>query len=139
METTSVASQLRLAIARTNRRMRQEGGGGLPQAQHTALVSVERFGPLTPSELAAHERIQRPSATRVLAKLEEAGLVERTADPNDKRSALIAITPAGKDLLLQIRHAKDVYLEHRLETLNPAELATLQEAAQILERMLENE
>src|SRR3954451_9619355 len=136
METTSLASHLRLAIARTNRRMRQEGGG-LPASQHSALVSVERFGPLTPSELAVHERIQRPTATRVIAKLEESGLVQRTADPKDKRSALIALTPAGQDLLLTVRHAKDVYLEQRLETLSPEELTTLQEAARILERMLD--
>jgi len=139
MQTTSLASQLRLAIARTNRRMRQAGGGGLPLSQHSALISVERFGPLTPSELATHERIQRPTATRVIAKLEDVGLVERTADPRDGRSALIAITPAGRDLLEQIRHAKDVYLEQRLETLDRDELATLQDAARILERMLAGE
>ena len=135
METTSLASQLRLAVNRTSRRMRQEGGG-LSPSQHSALVSIEGLGPLTPSELASHERIQRPSATRVIAKLEEAGLVERTADPNDGRSALIAITPAGRDLLVQVRHARDVYLEGRLQTLRPEELATLQDAARILERML---
>ncbi len=139
MQTNSLASHLRLAIARTNRRMRQEGGGSLPPSQHSALVSVERFGPLTPSELAAHERIQRPTATRVIAKLEEAGVVQRTADPDDGRSALIALTPAGQDLLSRVRHAKDAYLEQRLETLSSAELATLQQAARILERMLEDE
>ena len=137
METTSLASQLRLAIGRTNRRLRQEGGSGVPQSQYSALISVERFGPLTPSELAAHERIQRPTATRVLAKLEEAGLVERTADPRDGRSALIAPTPAGRELLLKVRHAKDVYLEHRLQTLSADELATLQKAARVLERLLD--
>jgi DNA-binding MarR family transcriptional regulator len=136
MQITSLASQLRLVVGRTNRRLRQEAGGALPQSQHTALISVERHGPLTPSELAAHERIQRPTATRVIAKLEAAGLVERTADPDDRRSSLIALTPAGQELLLQIRRAKDVYLEHRLETLAPEELVTLQEAARILERML---
>jgi DNA-binding MarR family transcriptional regulator len=138
MQTISLASRLRLTIGRTSRRLRQEGGGGLPASQYSALVSVERFGPLTPSEMAVHERIQRPSATRVIAKLEEAGLVERASDPNDGRSSLIALTPAGRALLEQVRHAKDVYLEHRLETLSRQELATLQEAAGILERMLED-
>ena len=65
MQTTSLASLLRLTIGRTNRRLRQEGGGELPSSQYSALVSVDRHGPLTPSELAAHERIQRPTATRV--------------------------------------------------------------------------
>jgi DNA-binding MarR family transcriptional regulator len=138
MQITSLASRLRLTIGRTNRRLRQEGGGELPSSQYSALVSVDRFGPLTPSEVAVHERIQRPTATRVIGKLEECGLVQRTADPRDGRSALIAITPAGSQLLEQVRHAKDVYLEARLETLSARELATLQEAARILERMLED-
>jgi DNA-binding MarR family transcriptional regulator len=137
MQTTSLASRLRLTIGRTSRRLRQAGGGGVPSSQYSALVTVERFGPLTPSELADRERIQRPSATRVLTRLEDAGLVARTPDPRDGRSALIALTPAGTALLAEVRHAKDTYLEHRLDTLTPTELATLEDAAQILERLLD--
>ena len=136
MQTTSLASLLRLTIGRTNRRLRQEGGGELPSSQYSALVSVDRHGPLTPSELAAHERIQRPTATRVIAKLEDAGLLQRTADPRDGRSALITLTPAGEQLLGQVRHAKDVFLEDRLERLSAKERETLAAAAAILERML---
>jgi DNA-binding MarR family transcriptional regulator len=136
MQTTSLASRLRLSIGRMSRRLRQEGGGGLPSSQYSALVTIERHGPLTPSELAERERIQRPSATRVLARLEETGLVERTPDPSDGRSALIALTPAGSALLGEVRHAKDVYLEQRLETLTAKERATLEDAAEILERLL---
>ena len=137
MQTTSLASRLRLTIGRLNRRLRQEAGHGLPPSQLSALVSVERFGPLTPSELADRERIQRPTATRLLARMEEDGLVVRTPDPRDGRSALITVTDAGQALLREVRHAKDVYLEHRLETLSADELATLEEAARILERMLD--
>jgi DNA-binding MarR family transcriptional regulator len=136
MQTTSLASRLRLSIGRMSRRLRQEGGGGLPSSQYSALVTIERHGPLTPSELADRERIQRPSATRVLARLEEDGLVERTPDPSDRRSALIALTPDGTALLGDVRRAKDVYLEQRLESLRPQERATLEDAAQILERLL---
>src|SRR4051794_31645003 len=99
MLTKSIApplpARLRLAIARTARRLRQEAGGGLSPSLNAALATVERHGPLTPSELAERERVQRPTITRVVAKLEEAGLVERTADPVDRRSALIAVTPEG--------------------------------------------
>jgi len=136
MPTTSLASRLRLTIGRMSRRLRQAGGGGVPSSQYSALITVERHGPLTPSELADRERIQRPTATRILGRLHEAGLVERTPDPDDGRSALIALTPAGAELLAEVRHAKDAYLEHRLETLTPAERATLEDAAEILERLL---
>ncbi len=136
MQTTSLASRLRLTIGRTSRRLRQEGGGEIPSSQYSALVSVDRHGPLTPSELAVHERIQRPTATRVLAKLEDAGLIERTADPHDGRSTLVTTTPAGRALLGQVRHAKDAFLERHLETLTDHELDTLAAAAGILDRML---
>src|SRR5437764_290400 len=79
MVTTSLAAHLRVVIARTARRLRQEAGVDLSPSQTAALGTVERRGPLTPSELAACERIQRPTATRVIARLEEAGLVGRAA------------------------------------------------------------
>src|SRR5215213_5645450 len=94
-----LAAHLRLAVARTARRLRQEAGGGLSPTLTAALATVDRHGPLTPSELAARERIQRPTATRLLARLEEDGLVARTADPGDRRSSLVAITADGRSLL----------------------------------------
>ena len=72
---TDLAARLRLGITRHGRRLRQEAGGLLSPSQIAALATIERHGPLTPSELAQRERIQRPTVTRVLARLEEAGLV----------------------------------------------------------------
>ena len=80
---TDTAARLRLAIVRTARRMRQEAGGGLSPSQAAALATVDRHGPLTPSELAAHERVQRPTIARLLARMEEDGLVTRAPDPSD--------------------------------------------------------
>src|SRR5690349_25101369 len=94
-----LASRLRLAVARTARRLRQEAGGGLSPTLTAALASIDRHGPLTPSELADLERIKRPTATRLIAKLEEGELVARTSDPSDRRSSLIATTPQGRELI----------------------------------------
>src|SRR5436190_22481390 len=111
METTStisgLAAHLRVAVARTARRLRQEAGGGLSPTLRAALPTIERHGPLTPSELAARERVQRPTATKLVGKLEAAGLVSRTADPSDRRSTLIATTPEGRALLHELRTRKD--------------------------------
>src|SRR3954470_9269327 len=96
---TDLAARLRLTITRTARRLRQEGGGSLSPSQGAALATVERHGPLTPSELATRERVQRPTITRVLDRLEETGLVMRAADPADRRSSLVTLTPAGTALL----------------------------------------
>jgi DNA-binding MarR family transcriptional regulator len=102
--TPELAGHLRLIIVRTARRLRQEAGGELSPSMTAALSTVERHGPMTPSELAARERIQRPTATRVLARLEEAGLVQRTPDPQDRRSSLLTATPAGRELLDELRN-----------------------------------
>src|ERR671928_33430 len=96
---SGLAEHLRLAVARTARRLRQEAGGGLSPTLTAALASIENHGPLTPSELADRERIKRPTATRLIGTLGGAGLVTRTADISDRRSSLIAITPEGRELM----------------------------------------
>ena len=143
MQTSSkappVASRLRLAVARTARRLRQEAGGGLSPTLSAALATIDRHGPLTPSELADRERVKRPTATRLLATLEEGSLVARTSDPSDRRSSLIAITPEGRELMRTLRTRKDAYLVRRLAKLTADERAMLAQAADLLERMLEEE
>jgi DNA-binding MarR family transcriptional regulator len=134
-----LAVRLRLVIARTARRLRQEAGEELSPSQAAALVTIDRHGPLTPSELATRERIQRPTATRVIARLEEAGLVDRTSDADDRRSCLVDVAPGGRELLARARTRKDVYLSRRLRDLDADERATLDRAAAILERLLEGD
>jgi len=139
VRTTSVpdlAGQLRLTIVRTARRLRQEAGADLSPSLTAALSTVERHGPLTPSEVAVREGIQRPTVTRVLARLEEQGLIERMIDPRDKRSSLVTATKDGRELLAELRTRKTAFLASRIERLEPDERATLERAADILERML---
>jgi DNA-binding MarR family transcriptional regulator len=137
ISTTDLAHRLRPVIARLARRMRQQAGGDLSPTQGAALNTIACHGPLTPSELAAREKIQRPTATRVLARLEEAGLIARAADPADRRSSLVAATEAGEALLAHTRERKDLYLAARLDRLSAEEIAVLDRAAGILERVLE--
>jgi len=119
------------------RRMRQEAGAELSPSQTAALATIERHGPLTPSELAQRERVQRPTVTRVLARLEEAGLVDRAADPQDRRSCLLSVSVEGRQLLETVRARKDAFLARRIDALEPAEREALERAAAIMERMLE--
>jgi DNA-binding MarR family transcriptional regulator len=134
-----LASRLRLAIARTARRLRQEAGGDLSPSQTAALATIEQQGPLTPSELAAAERVQRPTATRIIARLEAGGLIERAADPADGRACLVTVTARGRELLQRLRGRKNAYLARNLRDLDADDLATLERAAEILERVLEEE
>ncbi len=124
-----------MTIARTARRLRQEAGTDLSPSLTSALATIDRHGPLTPSELAARERVQRPTATRMLARLEETGLVVRTPDPQDRRSALLAITAEGHALMEAMRNRKTAFLVPRLEALSAHERDVLAEAADILDRV----
>lgn len=134
-----LAARLRLAITRTARRLRQEAGTDLGPSQIAALATVERHGPLAPSELARLEAVRRPTVTRIVGRLIEEGLVERTADPEDGRAALISATVTGRSLLGKLRRRKTAYLAQQLGALGPEDAAALERAAELLERMLEGE
>lgn len=126
-------------MTRTARRLRQEAGPELSPSQGSALAAIERHGPLTPSELAERERISRPTATRVVAKLEEDGLIVRTADPGDARSFLLQLTDDGHALILRLRRRKTAFLAARLAELDGNDLATVERASELLAELLEDE
>ncbi len=139
---TDSAAQLRMAIVRMARRLRQEAAGeasGLTPTSTSALASIDRFGPLTPSELAEIERVKRPTMTRTLGCLEREGLVERTPDPADGRSSLIAVNAVGRERLRRLRGRKNAYLARGMRELDADEVRTLERAAEILDRIREGE
>ena len=131
-----LAARLRLAITRTARRLRQEAGTDLSPSQLAALATIERHGPLAPSELAERERIRRPTATRVLSRLVEAGLIERIPDPADGRSAIVSVSSEGRALLRRLRRRKTAYLATRIRDLPPQDLSALARATEVLESIL---
>lgn len=137
-----LAARLRMGIVRTARRLRQEAAGEgteLTPTAASALATVERHGPLTPSELARIERIKRPTATRILRVLEETGLVDRAPDPADRRSALVSVNAAGRERLRRLRRRKNAFLARRMRDLAAADIATLDRAAMLLEQIFEGE
>jgi DNA-binding MarR family transcriptional regulator len=129
-----------MVIVRTARRLRQEAAGEGAELTPTAvaaLATVERHGPLTPSELARIERIRRPTATRILGVLREAGMVDRAPDPGDGRSSLVSVNAAGRERLRRVRGRKNAYLARRMRDRPDADVETLERAAEILEGILE--
>ncbi|MBL7495381.1 MarR family transcriptional regulator [Frankia sp. CNm7] len=130
---TELASALRLSVMRLSRRMRQERSSSLSPTQIAALATLERHGPMTLGEIAAHERVQPPSMTRVITHLADAGLVARSAHPTDGRQVIAEITEAGRGLLDADRRRRDEWLAERLTELSDDEVAALRRAAPILE------
>jgi DNA-binding MarR family transcriptional regulator len=134
-----LASRLRLVITRSARRLRQQSDPALSPTQAAALATIERAGPLTPSELARIERVQRPTISRVTARLGQAGLIERLSDELDGRGVRLRVTPEGRRTLRELRNRKTAYLAERLERLDPEDRAVLAQASGLLERLLEDE
>jgi DNA-binding MarR family transcriptional regulator len=132
-----LAPRLRWTITRLARRLRQEAGTDLGPSQVAALATIERHGPLSPSEVADVERIKRPTATRIVRHLEEAGFVERVKDPEDGRGSILSITAVGRSHLKRLRARKTAYLATRLDDLPAEDRRTLERAAELLEGMLE--
>ena len=135
--TSELTSRLRMVVARMSRRLRQEANEGATPSQLAALATVERHGPITLGDLAGHERVRPPTMTRIVAGLEEANLVRREIDPSDRRVARVTITPEGTRLLARSRTRKDAFLASLLEHLEPDELAVVERAVPILERLVE--
>ncbi len=131
-----LATQLRDAITRLNRRVRQARPvGDLTATQLSALTSLQLAGALSPRELADVERVQPPTMTKIVAKLEERGLVQRTPHPTDGRQVILAATEAGREVLGRSDRARDQWLAKRLAELSPEERETLRRAAEILQKV----
>src|ERR1700731_4098279 len=136
-----LATAMRISISRLARRLRVErlGLGGtetvLSDIQLAALAALARHDSMTPGELAEHEKVQPPSMTRVIAVLEERGLVMRAPHPTDRRQVGLTVTEAGRALVSQARRRRDAWLAKRLKELTPGERALLRAAAPVLEKL----
>jgi DNA-binding MarR family transcriptional regulator len=138
-EAVQLAPELRLAVMRLARRLRQLADAGITPSMLSALSSVERLGPLTLGDLASAEKVQPPTMTPIVARLEAEGLVRREVDPGDRRVARITLGRQGKQLLDRSRSRKTAYLARRLRALAPAERDVVRRAVDILERFVSEE
>lgn len=136
-EVVDVAAALRLSVTRLARQLRQQSDAGLTPTQLSALAAIERHGPLSPGALAEHERVAAPTITRVTTHLAEAGLIDRMADPDDRRAALLVATRAGRDMLRRARTRKDAWLSARVARLDADQVAALAAALGALEALTE--
>lgn len=139
MEAYDTAVALRRTSTRLALRLRAERtGDGLGSTGVAVLGQLHRRGALTASEIAAAERVQPQSLTRVLASLEEQNLIKREQDAQDRRRHTIELTEEGRQLLREHMKSSDDWLAEAIETrLNPTERAVLQLAAGILDQLLD--
>ena len=136
LETAALAHDLRLAVMRFSRRLRNQRVDRSVTLTHLAALStLKRHGAMSPGELAGHERVQPPSMTRVVVALEAMGLVTRNPHPTDGRQVVIDLTPAAEELLAAEARAREAWLFGMLQQLTAEERAVLREAAVIMDEL----
>lgn len=132
----TLSSQLRMDVMRLARRLRAQRPESTHSLSHyAALATIDRHGPMSPRDLAAHERVRPPSMTRIVAYLEADGLVRRERHPTDGRRQLLSITDAGRDLLAVDRGRRDAWLSDQLAALSSGDLAALERALPVVRRL----
>ena len=132
-----LASRLRLAVVRLNRRLRAQRDveAVVTRTQLSARASLHRHGTMTPGELAACERVQPPSMTRVIAALTDSGFVDRSPHPTDGRQTVVALTTAGRDYVDAEVSARERWLDAQLAQLTADERDVLSRAVDIIDRI----
>ena len=136
LDTAALAHDLRLAVMRLSRRLRgQRVDTTVTLTQLAALSTLRRHGPMSPGELAAHERVQPPSMTRVVVALEGMGLVSRTPHPTDGRQVVLSLTEAAETLLADEARAREAWLSSQLQQLTPAEREVLRQASVLMDKL----
>jgi DNA-binding MarR family transcriptional regulator len=134
-----MAARLRIASTRLHRQLRREAGVALTPSQISALAAVHTHGPMTLGALAEHEGVAPPSITKVLAILEQDGLVERTSEPTDRRVTYVATTARGSALVGESRRRKTAWLSGRIRELSPEQRQRLADALDVLDALTERE
>jgi DNA-binding MarR family transcriptional regulator len=130
-----IAATMRLAIARIYRQLRQDNTEGLTLTQLSALVRVEENEPVRPGQLATIEGISPSTLTRLIASLEDGGLIERLTDPSDGRVSHLQMTDDGRAALEQIRSRRTALLQSRLAKLTVEDRDRLLAALPALEQL----
>lgn len=136
VELIELAARLRLAVGRLNRRIRIDGHEAIPPLQLSALVTIEQHGPLRLSELARREAVTAPTMSRVLAALDEQGLVIRTPDPHDARGVRIVLSELGSRRVQEVRSTRTALVARRLDRLTAEQRRLLTGAMPALEALL---
>lgn len=138
-DTLLLADRLRLAVGRLARRLRQQSLGGLTPSQRSILATLDRSGPITLSRVAEIEAVSRPAASGIVSRLEERGLIERRANPADRRSTLLALSEKGETVLEEGRRERTAVLAVRVQRLSEQDRRTLANAIEVLDRLVDEE
>ncbi|MGN2641786.1 MarR family winged helix-turn-helix transcriptional regulator [Nocardia takedensis] len=133
----ALAGELSLAVVRLTRHLRgRRADAQISLTQLSALATLNREGAMTPGALAAKERVQPPSMTRVIASLTDMALVERNPHPTDGRQIIVSLSPAGRALIADEASAREAWMTEQLSSLSEDQLVVLTRAVAIMKQIV---
>ena len=121
----AAVERVQVAIIQAARQFRMMDRAGASQSARSALAAIVKYGPLSMSELAAHEGVDPASVSRTVRKLEDAGDVVRRASATDARVNMIEVTDSGLELFMRSRRQLTEIIVERISALPPEQLATI--------------
>jgi DNA-binding MarR family transcriptional regulator len=137
VDTTRLASELRMVLGHLTRRLRAEHRFSLSQG--AVLGRLDREGPKSIGDLATAERVRPQSMTQTISDLEAEGLIARRPDPADGRRILVELTDQGREILEADRRKREGWLAQAIaEDLSVAEQRVLADALVLLTRLTED-
>jgi DNA-binding MarR family transcriptional regulator len=140
IDPTTLANRLRPVLLKLNRELRREVHSlGVTGGQVALLVQIKYTPGIGVRELAARERMSVPGMSKFVARLEEAGLIERKEVGGDRRRVGLHVTSAGHRVLRSVKSKRTAWLAARLRTLDDEQLAALDAAIEPLSLLIEEE
>lgn len=133
--TPDQVEQLRQILVRLHRRLRKHAGEGLTPSQASALATLARHGAMRIGDLARREQISKSSATRVVARLESMGLLQRREDPDDQRAATVDLTEAGRTIVSNAEQKAGDSLAAQILVMDARDQRRLLEALPVLNEL----
>lgn len=128
--------RLRLVLLRLARQIRSNSPGDVTPSQLSMVATLARQGPCTIGQIAEHERVRVPSASKIAESVVAKGLAERRVDPDDRRRVVLALSTDGENLLADLRRAGIEWLASRLDRLTADDRASISQVVPVLERLL---
>jgi len=137
VDSTRLASELRMVLGHLMRRLRAEHRFSLSQG--AVLGRLDREGRTSIGDLAAAELVRPQSMGQTINDLQADGLIAREADPEDRRRTLVTLTEEGRRRLLEDRSRREGWLAQAIaEDLSPSEQQLLARAIELLKRLSDN-
>ena len=140
LDTTALANRLRPVLLKLNRELRREIHSlGVTGGQVGLLVQIKDRPGIGMRELASLERMSVPGMSKFIARLEEAGLVQRAPVAGDQRRVGLSLTAGGHKVLRSVKSKRTAWLSARLRQLEPEQLEAIDAAIEPLVHLLEAE